>query len=409
MNAIADHVWQSTWFAFAAWMFALCLRKERAQVRCWIWLAASLKFLFPFAILSWIGHQFSVAVDDTAALLPVVKRVASPLTSPSVISQVSSSIQWLLLAIWAPICVLFLQRLLVGWLECRALVRASRSFNVAAWIEVRASSRIAAPCVVGVVNPTLLLPESLLPNLTQSQFDAVCAHEMGHVRRHDNLIAYAQSWVQALFWFHPLVWLIGAKLAKEREYACDEAAIERGQEPLAYAANLLEVCKQSVGTARIGVAYATSAHLVERIRIIMAAQSSLRRSRLSTCVLAIALVGSIALPVASGMNLIVTTDLSVSPGSRSLRISDSTGPSFLVMTDRYVYGRKVSLRELIGRAWGVAPDEVSGEMLDHPRYDVEIRASANSSKDQRQLVSDLLEQQFNLQLVPRFMSHPVPR
>ena len=79
------------------------------------------------------------------------------------------------------------------------------------------------------------------------------------------------------------------------------------------------------------------------------------------------------------------------------------------MTDRYVYGRKVSLRELIGRAWGVAPDEVSGEMLDHPRYDVEIRASANSSKDQRQLVSDLLEQQFNLQLVPRFMSHPVPR
>jgi len=407
VSAIADHVWQSTWFAFAAWMFALCLRKDRAQVRCWIWLAASLKFLFPFALLSWIGHQFSVAVDDAAVLLPVVKRVASPLTNAAVISQVSSATQWLLLAIWAPICGLFLQRLLVGWLESRALVKCSTPFNVASWIEVRSSSRVAAPCVVGVVNPILLLPESLLPNLTQPQFDAVFAHEMGHVHRHDNLIAYIQSWVQALFWFHPLVWLIGARLAKEREYACDEAAIERGQEPLAYAANLLEVCKRSVSSTRVGIAYATSAHLVERVRIIMTARSALQRSKFSGCMLAVALAGSVALPVASGMNLIVTTDLSVKPGSRSIRISDATGPSFLVMNDRYVYGRKVSLRELIGRAWGVAPDEVSGDMLDHPRYDVQIRAAADSSKDQRQLVSELLQQQFNVQLVTRYVTRPM--
>jgi bla regulator protein BlaR1 len=407
VSAIADHVWQSTWFAFAAWMFALCLRNDRAQVRCWIWLAAALKFLFPFVLFSWIGHQFNVAVDDSATLLPVVKRVASPLTSANVMSQLSSSIQYLLLAIWAPICVLLLQRLLIGWLESRALVSSSRWCGLVASVEVRSSSLVAAPCVVGVLKPVLLLPEALLSDMTQSQFDAVFAHELGHVRRNDNLIAYLQLLIQALFWFHPLIWLIGARLAKEREYACDEAAIERGQEPLAYAANLLDVCKHSMTSTRIGVAYATSANIVDRVRVILTAPSALQRSKLSGCVLVIALIGSVALPVASGMNLIVTTDQSVPPGARLIRISDSTGPSFLVMNDRYVYGRKVSLRELIGRAWGVALDEVSGEMLDHPRYDIEIRAPANAVADQRQLVGDLLERQFNLQLVTRNVSRPV--
>lgn len=407
MSAIADHVWQSTWFAFAAWMLALCLRKDRAQIRCLIWLAASLKFLFPFVLLSWLGHQFSIAVDDTAMLLPVVKRVASPLTSAAVISEVSSPTQWLLFAIWAPVCALLLQRLLLGWLESRALVRFSMPCNAVAPIQVRSSDRIAAPCVVGVVNPVLLLPEPLLSSLTQSQFEAVMAHELGHVRRNDNFIAYVQSVVQALFWFHPLVWLIGAKLSREREYACDEAAIAEGQQPLAYAANLLEVCKQSVSSARIGVAYATGAHLVERVRVIMTAQSSMQRSKLSGWLLTVVLIGSIALPVASGMNLIVTTDRAITPGTQLFRISNPTGPSFLVMNERYVYGRKVSLRELIGRAWGVALDEVSGEMLDRPRYDIEIRASANSAQDQRKLVRDILEQRFNIQLVTRYAPRPV--
>ena len=43
--------------------------------------------------------------------------------------------------------------------------------------------------------------------------------------------------VQALFWFHPLVWWIGARLVDERERACDEAVVRLGHEPRVYAEN----------------------------------------------------------------------------------------------------------------------------------------------------------------------------
>jgi bla regulator protein blaR1 len=41
------HLWQSTLFAGLAAVLSLAFRKQRAGIRYWIWLAASLKFLSP--------------------------------------------------------------------------------------------------------------------------------------------------------------------------------------------------------------------------------------------------------------------------------------------------------------------------------------------------------------------------
>ncbi|MGH3183216.1 MAG: hypothetical protein ACRDOE_15140, partial [Streptosporangiaceae bacterium] len=56
---IAAHLWQSTWFALAAAALALALRRQRAQVRYALWLAASLKFLVPFELLVELGRRLS--------------------------------------------------------------------------------------------------------------------------------------------------------------------------------------------------------------------------------------------------------------------------------------------------------------------------------------------------------------
>jgi hypothetical protein len=45
LSPLANHLWQSTLCAAAAWLLALTLRKNRAAVRYWLWLAASVKFL----------------------------------------------------------------------------------------------------------------------------------------------------------------------------------------------------------------------------------------------------------------------------------------------------------------------------------------------------------------------------
>jgi beta-lactamase regulating signal transducer with metallopeptidase domain len=56
-----------------------------------------------------------------------------------------------------------------------------------------------------------------------------------HVRRHDNLTAALHMLVEAVFWFHPLVWWMERHMVEERERACDEAVVELGGRPEAYA------------------------------------------------------------------------------------------------------------------------------------------------------------------------------
>ena len=54
-DALASHLWQSTIFAGAAALLTLAFRVNRAQVRYWLWIGASLKFLIPFALLTSVG------------------------------------------------------------------------------------------------------------------------------------------------------------------------------------------------------------------------------------------------------------------------------------------------------------------------------------------------------------------
>src|SRR4029077_8138415 len=97
-----------------------------------------------------------------------------------------------------------------GWLRIRAAVRASTPIDVPATVEVRSSRVLLEPGVVGLVRPILLLPAGIAGRLTPPQLEAVLAHELYHVRRRDNLFASIHMIVEAMFWFHPLVWWIGA-------------------------------------------------------------------------------------------------------------------------------------------------------------------------------------------------------
>ena len=60
------------------------------------------------------------------------------------------------------------------------------------------------------------------------------------VRRHDNLTAAIHMVVEALFWFHPMIWWIGSRMVLERERACDEATVQLIGKPDVYAESLLK-------------------------------------------------------------------------------------------------------------------------------------------------------------------------
>ena len=126
------------------------------------------------------------------------------------------------------------------------------------------------PGVVGILRPVLLLPEGLVDRLTRGQLDAILAHERAHVRAHDNLVAVVHMAVEAIFWFHPLVWWIERRMIDERERACDEAVVRAGKRPADYAEGILVVCRWSHEWPVMCVSGVTGSDLRTRIETILA-------------------------------------------------------------------------------------------------------------------------------------------
>ena len=87
------------------------------------------------------------------------------------------------------------------------------------------------PGLVGIFRPVILLPQGIEQQLSPAELKAILAHELCHWRRRDNLLAAFHMLVEALFWFFPLVWWLGARLNAERERACDESVLAAGNDP----------------------------------------------------------------------------------------------------------------------------------------------------------------------------------
>lgn len=399
MSELANHLWQSTWFAALAFVLARTLSRDSARIRYCVWFVASLKFLVPFVALTWVGHRFVVAADGPV-VVPMVRYATAPLESHDLSIASDARLSLMLMAIWPLGSIGLASRWTARWLSSRALLRRTDLCNIDAPIAVRTSKDLLEPMVCGILAPTLVLPQHLLETLSSDQIDAILAHELWHVRRRDNLSSLVQTCVEVVFWFHPIVWWIGRKLIEEREHACDEGVIADGHDAKSYAETLVVVCRHAVARRDLIAASAGGGDLIARIRAILTERSPSRFVVVRCVMLVGMLMAFTVLPVVAGMRVISTGTIAVTPGAHLLQVSGSTDASFIVLRDDYLYARNVSMRELISDVYAVSVREVSsdGTWLDQPRYDVELRAPVGHQADQRQLVADLLDRQFNIEL-----------
>jgi uncharacterized protein (TIGR03435 family) len=168
-------------------------------------------------------------------------------------------------------------------------------------VPVMTSSLRLEPGIFGIIRPVLLLPKGLTEHLTPAQFDAILVHELCHVRRRDNLAAAAHMVVEAIFWFHPLVWWIERRLVEERERACDEEVLARVRDPEVYAEGILNVCRLYLGSPIACMSGVTGANLKERIEAIMTQRVVRNLTGAKKLLLAGAGLAAVAIPIAAGM------------------------------------------------------------------------------------------------------------
>jgi hypothetical protein len=137
---ITNHLWQSTLFAAAAFGLALALRGNRAAVRYWVWLCASVKFLVPCAVLmSWGSHvAWAPAAKKMAApvVAVAVERVAEPFTEVGVAAARTDWARAAIGVVWGIGFVGIGVMRLLGWRRVRAAVQASGRMEIAAPVGV---------------------------------------------------------------------------------------------------------------------------------------------------------------------------------------------------------------------------------------------------------------------------------
>jgi bla regulator protein BlaR1 len=312
-----NHLWQSTLFAALAWLLVVTvLRNNRPQSRYAVWLAASVKFLIPFAALIDFGSRLGwmkLAAPKTQFTLyyamDQISRRAAPQFVPSALRPTipapGSHIPSLLLIVWACGFVAVAIKWWISWLRVREAVLRATPLRMFDGIPVYSSpalrERGLEPGVFGLWDPVVLVPAGITDRLSPEQFDAVLAHECCHARRRDNLAAAVHMSVEALFWFHPLVWWLGSRMMQERERACDEEVLRRTNDPEVYANGILNVCKFYLESPLRCVAGITGSNLKQRIEEIMSRRIARELNWARTAVLAVAGSAAVLGPIGFGL------------------------------------------------------------------------------------------------------------
>lgn len=150
------------------------------------------------------------------------------------------------------------------WQE--AVARLSRRMRLSRTVRLCESVMAEVPTVIGWLRPVILLPVSALTGLSPRQMEALLAHELAHIRRHDYLVNLLQTAVETLLFYHPAVWWVSRQIRIEREHCCDDLAVAACGDVLTYARALTRLEELRLhGLPQLAVA-ANGGSLLRRIR-----------------------------------------------------------------------------------------------------------------------------------------------
>lgn len=173
-----------------------------------------------FVVVQLFGVSFS---SDLSLLIP----------------QVNTYVYWIIVP-WMLGVVILLARLLNGLLSLgeysspnayqtdsvwqNNLNRLATNFLLKRTVVLRMVEGLPSPITLGFLKPIILLPATLLSGMPTHFIEALLAHELAHIKRYDYLLNLIQRFIEAVLFFHPVVWWLSRIIREEREQIADEIA-----------------------------------------------------------------------------------------------------------------------------------------------------------------------------------------
>ena len=381
-------LWQG---ALIAALYAIARKSRSTQTRYILaCLAMTAMFAAPIATFVLIGAPTPAQTPPLTAPVSHVPLQAASTTAPLPI-YISETwhedvMPWLVIA-WLAGAMIFWTRLTAGWIVAARmrsmLVRPAPAewqhkldqlktrISVSQPVRLLTSALVEVPTVVGWLRPVILMPIGALAGLPAEHIEALLAHELAHIRRHDYLVNILQSAAEALLFYHPAVWWISTQIRNDRELCCDDVAVAISGDALIYAralANLESYRPQHLSPALA----ANGGSLPDRIARLLGQSRNSSRTMPGPDILFATLVLAItAWRLFAQANAPVKESL---PSFEAVSIKpNNLGGGHA--DDEATPGRwnaRMTTKYLIGLAFGVKNFQVSGgpAWLDQSNYDI---------------------------------------
>ncbi|HUL74943.1 MAG TPA: M56 family metallopeptidase [Vicinamibacterales bacterium] len=284
--ALLHFVWQGALLALGALvLFRLLARSASARYVVGVTALAAM-LAAPIGTTAWLARATvtPAGAGPSGATMVAADEIAPvAVTSEPTTAGMSRSLTLTaaVLVIWLGGVAVLSIRLLGGWVTAsrlarRALVPASPDVQATVRrladrlllrrvVHVAESSAVGVPIMIGWLKPVVILPAAVLSGFTPDQVEALLAHELAHVRRHDYLVNLLQAMVETALFYHPAVWWLSARVREEREHCCDDLAVEMCDR-LVYVRALSDLA--ALTTPHLAMA-ASNGSLVARVRRIL--------------------------------------------------------------------------------------------------------------------------------------------
>jgi beta-lactamase regulating signal transducer with metallopeptidase domain len=309
--ALLQFVWQGTLIAVLTAALLAALRRSGPDVR-YVVSAIALALMLTLPVVSVVQTLGDVnPVSDSrgesssattaardAGIGAAYSASEGHAPAPAVIPRARAGWSvdaWLpsLVSFWLAGVVVLTLRLFSGWMWAQRMKshgarpapddlqsmarRLVRRLHIGRPVRLLESASVAVPTVIGWLKPVVLLPASALASLAPDQMEAILAHELAHIRRHDYLVNLLQTVIETLLFYHPAVWWLSRRIRAERENCCDDLAVSLCGDPVAYAAALAEL-EGLRSTCSDLVLAATGGSLLARVRRLLGAPTHAGRA-----------------------------------------------------------------------------------------------------------------------------------
>ncbi|TQD50801.1 M56 family metallopeptidase, partial [Marilutibacter aestuarii] len=312
-------LWQGALVGVLAWLALALLRDARPQARYAVACLALLACLVLPAshllrALSAPVHEAPIMAagvasapdarvsgfqsDTPGMLAPVLRLDAGPILPPDVLPWV--------VALWAAGAGLLALRMGLGlhWVQRlqatshdggddgwqRRVDAMARALGIRRHVAWRVLAKGDSPLSVGWWRPVVMVPAALVLRMPTPLLEALVAHELAHVRRHDYLVNLLQGVVEVLLFYHPVTWWLSRRIRVEREQVADDLAATLIGEPrrLAIALSELDRCTAPVPNPALA---AHGGQLMSRIQQLVRPQRNTLRGVVALPLVAMAIAG----------------------------------------------------------------------------------------------------------------------